>query len=90
MENIENLIISLKDENDALLRLQNTMEDTLLSLADNVRNEDLKSYIEADLQEIDYLISTNNDEIDDLEEEMNAETYEDWVADRNKEYERMV
>lgn len=90
MENIENLIISLKDENDALLRLQNTMEDTLLSLADNVRNEDLKSYIEADLQEIDYLISTNNDEIDDLEEEMNAESYEDWVADRNREYERMV
>ena len=90
MDNIENLIISLKDENDALLRLQNTMEDTLLSLADNVRNEDLKSYIEADLQEIDYLISTNNDEIDDLEEEMNAETYEEWVADRNREYERMV
>ena len=90
MDELEKLIITLKDENDALLRLQNTMEDTLLSLADNVRNEDLKNYIEADLQEIDYLISTNNDEIDDLEEEMNAESYEDWVADRNREYERMV
>ena len=90
MDELEKLIITLKDENDALLRLQNTMEDTLLSLADNVRNEDLKSYIEADLQEIDYLISTNNVEIDDLEEEMNAESYEDWVADRNREYERMV
>lgn len=90
MENIEKLIISLKDENDALLRLQNTIEDTLLNLADNVRNEDLISYLENDLHEIGYLISTNNEEINDLYEEENAESYEDWVADRNREYERMV
>lgn len=90
MENIENLIISLKDENDTLLMLQKTIEDTLLNLADNIRNEDLIGYLENDLHEIGYLVSTNNDEIEDLEEEMNAESYEEWVADRNREYERMV
>jgi hypothetical protein len=90
MENIEKLIISLEDENDTLKSLQNSIEDALLGIADNIRNEDLISYLENDLHEINYLIETNNEEIDDLYEEMNAETYEDWVKDRNREYERMV
>jgi gas vesicle protein len=87
---MENLIISLKNENDELKKVKEAIENALKEIADNTRNEELRNYFNDDIVEIDNIIIANNEEINDLYEEMNAETYEDWVADRNREYERMV
>jgi trans-2-enoyl-CoA reductase len=87
---MENLIISLKNENDELKKVKEAIEKALKEIADNTRNEELRNYFNDDIVEIDNIIIANNEEIDDLYEEMNAESYEDWVADRNREYERMV
>ena len=87
---MENLIISLKNENDELEKVKEAIEKALKEIADNTRNEDLRNYFNDDIVEINNIIEANNEEIDDLYEEENAESYEDWVADRNREYERMV
>lgn len=87
---MENLIISLKNENDELKKVKEAIEKALKEIADNTRNEELRNYFNDDIVEIDNIIIANNEEIDDLYEEENAESYEDWVADRNREYERMV
>jgi hypothetical protein len=87
---MENLIISLKNENDELKKVKEAIEKALKEIADNTRNEELRSYFNDDIVEIDNIIIANNEEINDLYEEENAESYEDWVADRNREYERMV
>ena len=87
---MENLIISLKNENDELKKVKEAIEKALKEIADNTRNEELRNYFNDDIVEIDNIIIANNEEIDDLYEEENAESYEDWVADRNREYERMI
>jgi len=87
---MENLIISLKNENDELKKVKEAIERALKEIADNTRNEELRNYFNDDIVEIDNIIIANNEEINDLYEEENAESYEDWVADRNREYERMV
>lgn len=87
---MENLIISLKNENDELKKVKEAIEKALKEIADNTRNEELRNYFNDDIVEINNIIIANNEEIDDLYEEENAESYEDWVADRNREYERMV
>ena len=87
---MENLIISLKNENDELKKVKEAIEKALKEIADNTRNEELRNYFNDDIVEIDNIIEANNEEINDLYEEENAESYEDWVADRNREYERMV
>lgn len=87
---MENLIISLKNENDELKKVKEAIEKALNEIADNTRNEELRNYFNDDIVEINNIIEANNEEINDLYEEENEETYEEWVADRNREYERMV
>ena len=87
---MENLIISLKNENDELKKVKEAIEKALKELADNTRNEDLRNYFNDDIVEIDNIIIANNEEINDLQEEDEEESYEEWVADRNREYMTMV
>ena len=94
MEELEKITIDLQDEIDTLEKVKTTLVDAMKELENNTKYDDLIGYFENDITEMDNNIENNKKEIEDIQEQIedieNGETYENWVKDRNREYERMV
>ena len=94
MEDLEKIETDLKDENDTLEKIKEAIQNAMKELENNTKYDDLLGYFENDITEINNNIENNKKEIEDIQEQIedieNGETYENWVKDRNREYERMV